>query len=91
MDTRRSNQNSQQLKTPRVRATAGWYYTETTAMMAGCCAKLGLVDRARHLVAQCLAIQPDATVGYLVARTLFKAEGDREHLAECLRLAGMPE
>jgi adenylate cyclase len=61
-----------------------------TAMMAGCCAKLGLVERARELVAQCLAIQPDATIGYLVTRTLF-SEGDREHLAECLRLAGLRE
>jgi adenylate cyclase len=62
-----------------------------TAMMAGCCAKLGLVERARELVAHCLAIQPEATIGYLVARTLFSGVGDREHLAECLRLAGMPE
>jgi hypothetical protein len=37
-----------------------------------------------------LAIQPDATIGYLVTRTLF-SEGDREHLAECLRLAGLRE
>jgi TolB-like protein/DNA-binding winged helix-turn-helix (wHTH) protein/tetratricopeptide (TPR) repeat protein len=61
------------------------------AMMAGCCAKLGLVERARELVAQCLAIQPDATIGYLVSRTHFKREGEREHLAECLRFAGLPE
>jgi hypothetical protein len=43
------------------------------------------------LVAQCLAIQPEATIGYLVSRTLFNAEGDREHLADCLRLAGLRE
>ena len=64
---------------------------DTSAMMAGCCAKLGLVERARELVAHCLAIQPEATIGSLVARIVFKEAGDREHLAECLRLAGMPE
>jgi TolB-like protein/Flp pilus assembly protein TadD len=31
------------------------------AMMAGCCAKLGLGDRARELVAQCFAGQPGGT------------------------------
>ena len=64
---------------------------DTSAIMAACCAKLSLVERARELVARCLAIQPEATVGNLVARIIFKEAGDREHLAECLRLAGMPE
>jgi adenylate cyclase len=63
----------------------------TSAMMAGCCAKLGLVERARELVAQCLAIQPEATIGYLVTRATIKEAGQREHFAKCLRLAGMPE
>jgi TolB-like protein/Tfp pilus assembly protein PilF len=61
------------------------------AMMAGCCAKLGLADRARELVARCLAGQPGVTVEKLVAKVPFKHAGDSEHLAECLRLAGMPE
>ena len=61
------------------------------AIMAGCCAKLGLVQRARELVAHCLSIQPEATIGKVVAGIVFKKAGDREHLAECLRLAGMPE
>jgi adenylate cyclase len=43
-----------------------------TAMMAGCCAKLGLVERARELVTHCLAMQPAATVGNLVAGIVFK-------------------
>jgi adenylate cyclase len=64
---------------------------DTTAIVAGCCAKLGHVTRARELVARCLAIQPGATIGDLVARTVFKEASDSEHLAECLRLAGMPE
>src|SRR4030095_16330495 len=37
------------------------------AVMAGCCAKLGLKDRAQELVARCLAAQPEATTGKLVA------------------------
>ena len=61
------------------------------AIMAGCCAKLGQVERARELVAHCLAIQPEATIGNVVAAIVFKEAGDREHLAECLRLAGMPD
>jgi adenylate cyclase len=64
---------------------------DTSAIVAGCCAKLGLVKRARELVAHCLAIQPEATIGGLVSRTVFKEASDSEHLAECLRLAGMPE
>jgi hypothetical protein len=52
---------------------------------------LGLVERARELMAHCLAMQPDATIGDLVARTVFKEAGDSDHLAQCLRLAGMPE
>jgi adenylate cyclase len=62
-----------------------------SATMAGCCAKLGLVERARDLVAHCLALQPGATIGDLLARIVFKEAGDREHFTECLRLAGMPE
>jgi TolB-like protein/tetratricopeptide (TPR) repeat protein len=61
------------------------------AIMAGCCAKLGLRERARETVARCLAIQPGATVDKLVARVPFKETGDSDHLAESLRLAGMPE
>jgi adenylate cyclase len=63
----------------------------TSAVLAGCCAKLGLLDRARDTVAHCLLTQREATIGNLVTRTVFKGADDREHLAECLRLAGMPE
>ncbi|TMH45217.1 MAG: adenylate cyclase [Betaproteobacteria bacterium] len=61
------------------------------AMLAACCAKLGYSERAREVVARCLAVQPGATVDKLVARMPFKDAGDSRHLAECLRLAGMPE
>lgn len=63
----------------------------TLAEMAGCCAKLGLAERARELVARCLTIESEITVGKLVAKTIFKDAIDSEHLAECLRFAGIPE
>jgi len=61
------------------------------AMLAACHAKLGHSERAREVVARCLAVQPDATVDKLVARMPFKDACDSRHLADCLRLAGMPE
>ncbi|MEX2649497.1 MAG: adenylate/guanylate cyclase domain-containing protein [Alphaproteobacteria bacterium] len=61
------------------------------AMMAGCCAKLGLADRAAELVARCLEGRPGVTIDKLVAKVPFKLAGDSDHLAECLRLAGIPE
>ena len=65
--------------------------TSDVAIMAGCCAKLGLVDRTQETVSHCLAIEPEARIGNVVTRSAFKDADDREHLAECLRLAGMPE
>jgi TolB-like protein/Tfp pilus assembly protein PilF len=61
------------------------------AMMAGCAAKLGLRDRAREIVSRCLAGQPGATVDKIAAKMPFKHAGDRLHLVDCLRLAGVPE
>jgi tetratricopeptide (TPR) repeat protein len=61
------------------------------AAMAGCCAKLGLADRAAELVARCRDLQPEASIGTLVERIVFKEADDSGHLADCLRLAGMPE
>ena len=63
---------------------------DTLAMMAGCCAKLGLTERAQGLMAECLEVQPEATLRDLVDRTPFAQASDSEHLAECLSLAGMP-
>jgi TolB-like protein/class 3 adenylate cyclase len=61
------------------------------AMMAACCAKLGLSDRAQQLVARCSVDHPKVTVEKLVAHVPFKHAVDSGHLAECLRFAGMPE
>src|SRR5262249_11740034 len=60
----------------------------TVAVVAGCCAKLGIADRARELVDWCRAAQPHVSIGRIVAKVAFKDAGDSEHLAECLRLAG---
>jgi hypothetical protein len=38
-------------------------HTATSAKMAGCFAKLGVAEHARELMAQCLAIQFEATTG----------------------------
>ena len=61
------------------------------AVMAGCCAKLGDSNRARELVARCLTEQQEETIDRVIAKLPFEHAVDRDHLAECLRLAGMPE
>jgi tetratricopeptide (TPR) repeat protein len=60
------------------------------AMMAGCCAKLGLSERAATLMQICRADRPNDTQDNLVARVPFRHASDRRHLAECLRLAERP-
>ena len=61
------------------------------AMMAGCCAKLGLSDRTQEAVALCPAGRPRGAIAKLLARIPFKESSDLEHLVECLRVAGMLE
>jgi len=60
------------------------------AMMAGCCGKLGLLDRARELLAQCFAGYSEGRIARLLAKMPFKHASDGAHLAECLHLAGIP-
>jgi TolB-like protein/Tfp pilus assembly protein PilF len=67
--------------------TPGW----CLAVMAGCCAKLGDSNRARELVARCLTEQREETIDRVIAKVPFEHSVDSDHLAECLRLAGMPE
>ena len=61
------------------------------AVMAGCCAKLGQMDRARGLVAQCVATRSGITVDRILTMAAFRNDADNDHLAESLRLAGFPE
>jgi adenylate cyclase len=61
------------------------------AYMAGCHARLGTMDRARALAAQCLEEKPGFTIGRWVAKEPFKDPADAAHLVGCLRAAGLPE
>ncbi len=56
-----------------------------------CCAKLGLKDRANEMISQCMAEVADANVVTLAEIPAFKLASDKQHLAECLRLAGLPD
>jgi len=61
------------------------------ALMAGCYAKLGQAAHAQAMIERCQSIQREVGIAQLLTRMPFKREVDRRHLAECLRLAGMPE
>jgi len=62
-----------------------------SAMMAACCAMLGLRARAEECLDRCKALQPAASVSLLVERTPFRVADDVRHFAHALRAAGMPE
>lgn len=61
------------------------------AYMAGCCARLGDMTRARAFVAECLSLQPEFSVRRQMTREPFRNPADATYLAESLRLAGLPE
>jgi tetratricopeptide (TPR) repeat protein len=61
------------------------------AYMAACHARLGNSDRARGLAAECLASRPNFSIRRLLVIETFKLSSDTEHLAQSLRLAGLPE
>jgi len=61
------------------------------ALMAGCHARLEDPDRAKACVAECLAIKPDFSIGHFMSKEPFKFAADAAHLAESLRLAGLPD
>ena len=60
------------------------------AMMAGCCAKLGLADRARELVARCLAGSPRGHHRQACGQDRFQ-ECERQRASRRMPVAGMPE
>jgi len=66
------------------------FYHTHLAFMAGCCARLEQVERARELMSRWLQIQPAGTVEKFLTRIPHKLSSDSEHLGESLRLAGMP-
>jgi TolB-like protein len=60
------------------------------ALIAGCYAQLGDMNRARTSVVECLSLQPGFSVTQFVDKQPFKIAADAERLASTLRLAGLP-
>jgi TolB-like protein len=61
------------------------------ALMAGCYARLDDIDRAKASAAECLALKPAFAIGQFVAKQPFKSATDAAHVAESLRMAGLPD
>jgi TolB-like protein/tetratricopeptide (TPR) repeat protein len=61
------------------------------ALVAGCHAQLGDMDQARASTADCLSMRPRFSIAQFIRKEPFKIAADAEHLASCLRLAGLPE
>ena len=61
------------------------------ALIAGCHAQLGDMDRARAGAADCLAMRPDFTIARFMKKEPFKIPADAEQLSCSLRLAGLPD
>jgi adenylate cyclase len=59
--------------------------------MAASHAMLGHAERARHHAAETLRLKPDFTIGRAIPRQSLRRDGDRTHLIEALRKAGLPE
>lgn len=62
-----------------------------SALMAACHARLGDTGRARLCAAECLADRPGFSIAHYLAKTPFRNAEDAVHIAESLRLAGLPE
>ncbi len=63
----------------------------TIALIAGCHARLGDIERAKASVAECLALRPDFSIDHYMSKEPFKFAADAEHLAESLHMAGLPD
>ena len=61
------------------------------AYMAGCYARLGTMQSALALAAECLEKRPHFTISRWMRKEPFKDPADTAHLAACLRAAGLPE
>jgi TolB-like protein/Tfp pilus assembly protein PilF len=61
------------------------------AYLAACYAHKGDMNQARHHAAEVVQRKPDFSLVGCVAKESFKLSADREHLAEGLRKAGLPE
>ena len=63
----------------------------TIALIAGCHARLGDMERAKVSVAACLALRPGFSIDHYMSKEPFKFPADAAHLAESLHMAGLPE
>jgi TolB-like protein/tetratricopeptide (TPR) repeat protein len=61
------------------------------ALIAGCHARLGDMERSRACVAECLSLRPGFSIRHWMSTEPFKVEGDAARIAESLRLAGLPD
>jgi TolB-like protein/tetratricopeptide (TPR) repeat protein len=62
------------------------------AAFAACChARLGNMDQVRASAAACVAMKPDFSARHFMSKEPYKNPADAEHLAESLRMAGLPE
>jgi hypothetical protein len=61
------------------------------ALSAGCHARLGNMDHARVLAAECLLMKPDLSISHRMTKEAFKKPSDTVHLAASLNMAGLPE
>jgi tetratricopeptide (TPR) repeat protein len=61
------------------------------ALIAGCHARLGDMDRAKSDISDCLSMKPDLSIGQFMKREPLKIEAEAEELASSLRLAGLPD
>ena len=58
---------------------------------AACHAQLGDMEQAARAVAEGLALKPDFSIRHFMSREPFRNPADAGHVAEALRLAGLPE
>ena len=61
-----------------------------TALMAGCHAELGDMERARLSVAECLAMRPEFSIERYMSKEPFRDPAAAGQLAASLQLAGLP-
>jgi TolB-like protein/tetratricopeptide (TPR) repeat protein len=62
-----------------------------TAYMAACYVRLGDTERAAVFARESLNMRPEFAIGHFMSREPFKNPADAVHLAECLRMAGLPD
>lgn len=61
------------------------------ALLAGCQAELGDMDRARVSVADCLVLRPNFSIRLYMSKEPFQIKLDAERVEAALRRAGLPE